>query len=115
MGVRALLRRLGPSHDGGADGAAVRRQNRRGVGGLPAGRDRDFHYNSPEGGYYIHYLEGQGRSANEHTVLHETYEIIHETLCLLRFGFPPERKSCRQADRFAAAVLMQPEGFAALA
>ena len=81
---------------------------------LPDGM-RGFHCNSPEGGYDIHYLEGQGRSANEHTVLHETYEIIHETLCLLRFGFPPERKACRQADRFAAAVLMQPEGFAALA
>ena len=81
---------------------------------LPDGM-RGFHCNSPEGGYDIHYLEGQGRSANEHTVLHETYEIIHETLCLLRFGFPPDRKACRQADRFAAAVLMQPEGFAALA
>ena len=104
-----------PVHDGGTDGVAVRRRNRRGFGGLPAGRDRDFHCNSPEGGYDIHYLEGQGRSANEHTVLHETYEIIYETLCLLRSGFPSERKACRQADRFAAAVLMQPEGFAALA
>ena len=81
---------------------------------LPDGM-RGFHCNSPEGGYDIHYLEDQGRSAQEHTVLHETCEIIHETLCLMRFEFPPQRKACRQADRFAAAALMQPEEFSASA
>ena len=48
-------------------------------------------------------------------MFHEAYEIIHETLCDLHSGSPPERKECREADRFAAAVLMQPEVFAFLA
>ncbi len=48
-------------------------------------------------------------------MLHEAYEIIHETMCDLHSGAPPERTVCREADRFAAAVLMQPEIFSALA
>ena len=48
-------------------------------------------------------------------MFHEAYEIIHETLCDLHSGSPLERKECREADRFAAAVLMQPEVFAFLA
>ena len=76
---------------------------------------RGFHCNSPRGGYDIYYLEEQGQSASEHTVLHEAYEIINETLCDMWFGSRPSRSACRRADRFAAAVLMQPERFASFA
>ena len=48
-------------------------------------------------------------------MLHETYEIICETLCEQVTGSPLERRVCRQADRFAAAVLMQPEEFSLVA
>ena len=49
------------------------------------------------------------------TVVHETYEIIHETLCDMDSNSPPERRVCTQADRFAAAVLMHPRAFEPLA
>ena len=81
---------------------------------LPNGM-QGFHCNSPKGGYDIFYLEEQGQSAREHTVLHETYEIINETVCHMWFGSKPAHRACRRADRFAAAVLMQPERFAASA
>ena len=48
-------------------------------------------------------------------MLHEAYEIIHETLCEIHTGTRPDRNVCRQADRFAAAVPMQREGFLLLA
>ena len=44
-------------------------------------------------------------------MLHEAYEIIHETLCDMESGSPPVHKVCREADRFAAAALMQPQAF----
>ena len=50
-----------------------------------------------------------------HTVLHETYEIIHETLCDLHADTPPPRTVCVEANRFAAAVMLQPETFALFA
>ncbi len=81
---------------------------------LPNGM-QGFHCNSPNGGYDIFYMEEQGQSAREHTVLHETYEIINETVCHMWFGSKPAHPACRRADRFAAAVLMQPERFAASA
>ena len=48
-------------------------------------------------------------------MVHETYEIIHETLWDMNSGDAPDRKVCREADRFAAAVLMQPRAFEPLA
>ena len=48
-------------------------------------------------------------------MIHETYEIIYETLCDMESGSPPDRKVCTQAERFAAAVLMQPRAFEPLA
>ena len=48
-------------------------------------------------------------------MVHETYEIVHETLCDMESGSPPDRKVCTQAERFAAAVLMQPRAFEPLA
>ena len=48
-------------------------------------------------------------------MLHETYEIIHETLWDMNSGDAPDRNVCREAERFAAAVLMQPRAFEPLA
>ena len=86
------------------------------VSGAPLPRGlRGIHASAPEGGYDIHYQEDQWEGAQEHTVLHETYEIICETLSGLHPGSPPIGNVCREADRFAAAVLMQPGPFAAYA
>ena len=76
---------------------------------------RGVHSSAPEGGYDIHYREDQWAGAQEHTVLHETYEIICETLGDLYPASPLSGDVCREADRFAAAVLMQPAVFAAYA
>ena len=66
---------------------------------------------APGGGYNIYYRQDLWDGAAEHTVLHEAYEIIHETLCDMESDSAPERKVCREADRFAAAALMQPQAF----
>ena len=78
-------------------------------------RMRGVHYTSPHGGYDIRYLADQPEGATVHTVLHETYEIIHETLCDLHSASPPSRAVCREANRFAAATLMQSEAFSLFA
>ena len=85
------------------------------LGAPLSGSLQGLHYSAPGGGYDIHYREDQWAGAQEHTVLHETYEIICETLWDLRAGSLPVRDVCREADRFAAAVLMQPAVFAAYA
>ena len=76
---------------------------------------KGIHFSAPGGGYDIHYREDLWGGSSAFTVLHETYEIIHETLCDMHFDSPPDRRVCREADRFAAAVLMQPRAFASLA
>ncbi len=81
------------------------------AGHLPGGM-RGVHYTSPHGGYDIRYLKDQPEGARVHTVLHETYEIIHETLCDLHAASPPPRTVCVEANRFAAAALLQPDAFA---
>ena len=48
-------------------------------------------------------------------MLHESYEIMHETLCDLKTGTKADREVCREADRFAVVVLMQPGEFRVLA
>ena len=63
----------------------------------------------------IHYREDLWAGTQDYSVVHETYEIIHETLCDMDSNSPPDRIVCRQAERFAAAVLMQPRAFAPLA
>ena len=73
------------------------------------------HIGEPRGEYDIYHRNDLWEGTKAHTVLHEAYEIIHETMCDLHSGEPPERTVCREADRFAAAVLMQPEIFSALA
>ena len=73
------------------------------------------HIGKPRGEYHIYYRQNLWDGGQEFTVVHETYEIIHETLCDMNFDSPPERKVCREADRFAAAVLMQPKVFVPMA
>ena len=76
---------------------------------------KGIHYSAPGGGYDIHYREDLWAGTQDYSVVHETYEIIHETLCDMDSGSPPERIVCTQAERFAAAVLMQPRAFEPLA
>ena len=85
------------------------------VSGRPLDGLKGVHFGAPRGEYDIYYREDLWDGAKAHTVLHEAYEIIHETLCALHSDDPPERSVCREADRFAAAVLMPPETFAAYA
>ena len=60
---------------------------------------------------HIYYKEELWQGARDYTVLHESYEIMHETLCDLATGTKADREVCREANRFAAAVLMQPGEF----
>ncbi len=64
---------------------------------------------------HIFYKEELWQGARDYTVLHEGYEIIHETLCDLATGTKAKQKVCREANRFAAGVLMQPGEFRELA
>ena len=89
-----------------------------GFGEVTGSRHMDtkgIHYSSPNGGYDIHYREDLWAGTQDYSVIHETYEIIYETLCDMESGSPPDRKVCTQAERFAAAVLMQPRAFEPLA
>ena len=72
---------------------------------------KGIHFGEPGGECEIYYRYDLWEGAREHTVLHETYEIVVETMCDMYFGSRPRRKPCRGADRFAAAALMQPETF----
>ena len=64
---------------------------------------------------HIYYKEELWQGARDYTVLHESYEIMHETLCDLNTGTKAEQEVCREANRFAAGVLMQPAEFRELA
>ena len=76
---------------------------------------RGIHYTLADERYAIHYQEDQWEGASEYTLLHEAYEIVHETLWKRGHDQPPERKVCLEADRFAAAVLMPEDIFDAYA
>ena len=76
---------------------------------------RGIHYTLCDESYAIHYQEDQWEGASEYTLLHEAYEIVHETLWNRYHDQPPERKVCPDADRFAAAVLMPADIFDAYA
>ena len=76
---------------------------------------RGIHYPLSDGSRAIHYQEGQWEASSEYTVLHEGYEIVYETLRLRCYGEAPVQRVCPEADRFAAAVLMRPDTFAAYA
>ena len=76
---------------------------------------RGVHYSLPDGSYAIQYEERQWEGGKVHTVLHETCEIIHERVWDRHNNSRPPRELCPEADRFAAAVMMPPETFAAYA
>ena len=76
---------------------------------------RGAHIPRREGGYEIHYLPDDWRGGIEQTLLHETYEIIYEGLGNAYGDSATVSRVCREAQRFAAAVLMQPEPFEAFA
>ena len=76
---------------------------------------KGIHYSAPGGGYDIHYRDDLWGGTQDYSVLHETYEITHETLWDMNSGDAPDRNVCREAERFAAAVLMQPRAFEPLA
>ena len=76
---------------------------------------RGIHYPLPDGSRAILYQEGQWEASSEYTVLHEGYEIVYETMWLLCHGEASTQRVCPEADRFAAALLMPPETFAAYA
>ena len=76
---------------------------------------RGVHYSLPDGGYAIQYEERQWEGGKVHTVLHETCEIFHEQVWGRHSDSKPPREICPEADRFAAAVMMPPETFAACA
>ena len=84
-------------------------------GGRLAEGLRGVHYIMPDGRYAIEYLENQWEGGKVHTVLHETYEIVHEEVWHRRHGSHFCRKVCPDADRFAAAVMMPPDTFEAYA
>ena len=91
---------------------------RAGFGEVSGRRHMDvkgIHYSAPGGGYDIHYREDMWAGTQDYSVVHETYEIIYETLCDMESGSAPDRIVCTQAERFAAAVLMQPRAFEPLA
>ena len=91
---------------------------RAGFGEVSGSRHMDakgIHYSAPGGGYDIHYREDLWEGTQDYSVIHETYEIIYETLCDMESDSPPDRKVCTHAERFAAAVLMQPRAFKPLA
>ena len=78
------------------------------------------HVGQPGGEYHIYHREDLWEGAKAHTVLHELYEITLERLAEIHSpGMPlpagPNPEICQRAERFAAAVLMQPELFAAYA
>ncbi len=69
------------------------------------------HVGQPGGEYHIYHREDLWEGAKAQTVLHELYEIIVENLSEADSSGPLDRSVCPQADRFAAAALMQPDIF----
>ena len=78
---------------------------------------RGVHVGTNDGTYVIRYDASETEGTQEHTVFHETYEIIRERLTDLHpeIQRPQGPPLCRQADRFAAAALIQPGFFALFA
>ena len=77
---------------------------------------RGAHVGQPGGEYHIYHRDDLWEGSKAHTVLHELYEITLERLAEIHSpGMPgpsgPNPVICQQAERFAAAALMQPEIF----
>ena len=74
------------------------------------------HLGQPGGEYHIYHREDLWEGSKAQTVLHELYEIVLERMAEIHSpGMPvpsgPNPVICQQAERFAAAVLMQPDIF----
>ena len=100
--IKTLLERAGVA-------TVVRSHDTRGL--------RGYHTGTRHGGYRIVIDDSEWDGSQEHTTLHEAYEIVRERLGDLypQIGAPQGRSKCRQADRFAAAALMQPYWFSLFA
>ena len=98
--LKSLMRRAG-------FGEVEERDLERGMKGV--------HFGAPGQKYHIYCRDVLWQGSKEYTVLHEAYEIKHETMSEMHSGSKSPRKICGEADRFAAAVLMQPERFLARA
>ena len=77
---------------------------------------RGAHLGQPGGEYHIYHRADLWEGSKAHTVLHEMYEITLERMDEIHSpGMPapsgPNPVVCRQAERFAAAALMQPDIF----
>jgi hypothetical protein len=82
---------------------------------LSAGKMKGHHFSYRGANYTVLYDIDLWRGSIEHVMLHELYEIICETcqgMCS-DYRVPPVPRICPQANRFAAAVLMQPGIFMA--
>ena len=92
---------------------------RAGFGTVQEGRMdglRGAHIGQPGGEYHIYHREGLWEGSKAQTVLHEMYEITLELMDEIHSpGMPvpsgPNPVICEQAERFAAAALMQPDVF----
>ena len=92
---------------------------RAGFGTVQEGRMdglRGAHVGQPGGEYHIYHREDLWEGSKAQTVLHEMYEITLELLDEIHSpGMPvpsgPNPVICQQAERFAAAALMQPDVF----
>ena len=73
---------------------------------------RGAHIGQPGGECHIYYRDDLWEGSKAQTVGHEIYEIILENLGARESGGPPDPVVCLQAERFAVAVLMQPDVFA---
>ena len=74
------------------------------------------HLGQPGGEYHIYHRDDLWEGSKAHTVLHELYEITLERMAEIHApGMPvpsgPNPVICQQAERFAAAALMQPDIF----
>ena len=78
---------------------------------------RGYHTGTKDGGYEIRVDISEWNGAQEHTVLHEAYEVVIERVSDLHpwIVAPQGKYKCRLADRFSAAVLMQPDRFTQIA
>ncbi|MDE2940189.1 MAG: hypothetical protein OXR67_14935 [Chloroflexota bacterium] len=77
---------------------------------------RGAHIGQPGGEYHIYHRDDLWEGSKAQTVLHEMYEIVLERMAEIHSpGMPvpsgPNPVICQQAERFAAAALMQPDIF----
>ena len=89
---------------------------RTGLGEVLEGKQMDglkgAHIGQPGGEYHIYYRDDLWEGSKAQTLAHEIYEIILENMGVKDSGGPPDPLVCLQAERFAVAVLMQPDIFA---